>query len=156
MQVDTVSTDRIEKQIGLKAPVSRVWRAITDHLEFGEWFRTRVEGPFVVGQTVRGQVLHPGYEHVTVVITPAEIVPESLFSYRWHPNALDMTIDYSSETPTLVEFRLAPIADGTRLVIVESGFDQLPAHRREAAFRGNSNGWAGQIKNIERYVTDHP
>lgn len=156
MQAHTVSTDRIEKQIDLKAPVSRVWRAITDHREFGEWFRTRVEAPFVVGRTVRGQVLHPGYEHVTVVITPAEIVPETLFSYHWHPNALDMTVDYSSETPTLVEFRLEAIAEGTRLVIVESGFDQLPAHRRDAAFRGNSNGWAGQITNIERYVTSNP
>ncbi len=156
MQVAIVSTDRIEKQIELKAPVSRVWRALTDYREFGEWFRVKLDGPFVAGASVRGQILHPGYEHVNMSFTPDQIVPESLFSYRWHPNAIDMSVDYSAETPTLVEFRLQATAEGTLLVMVESGFDKVPEHRREIAFRGNDRGWIGQLTNIERYVTGTP
>jgi uncharacterized protein YndB with AHSA1/START domain len=146
-------TNSIEKQIELKAPVSRVWRALTDHHQFGEWFRVKIESPFIPGQTARGQILHPGYEHLTWEAVIQNIEPERLFSFSWHPYAVDPAIDYSSETPTLVEFRLEPTGDGTLLTVTESGFDKIPAHRRADAFSKNDNGWAQQMKNIESYVT---
>lgn len=144
--------DSIEKRVELKAPTSRVWRAITDHREFGQWFGVELEGPFVPGQVARGRITHPGYEHVPWVATVKEIRPETLFSFTWHPYAIDPAVDYSSEAPTLVEFRLAPIPTGTRLVITESGFDQIPPHRRGEALRMNDGGWTQQITNIERHV----
>ncbi len=146
-------TNIIEKQIELKAPVLRVWRALTDHQQFGEWFRVKIESPFVPGQTARGQILHPGYEHLTWEAVIQTIEPAHLFSFSWHPYAVDPAIDYSGETPTLVEFRLEPIPDGTLLTVTESGFDKIPAHRRADAFSRNDNGWAQQMKNIESYVT---
>lgn len=144
--------DKIEKQIELNAPVPRVWRALTDHSQFGEWFRVKVETPFVPGQTARGNILHPGYEHVVWQAVIQKIEPEHLFSFTWHPYAIDPKVDYSGETPTLVEFRLQPTATGTLLTVTESGFDKIPAHRRADAFRMNDNGWAQQMKNIEAYV----
>jgi uncharacterized protein YndB with AHSA1/START domain len=145
--------DRIEKRIELKAPVPRVWRALTDSREFGEWFGVKMNGPFVPGQVARGQITYPGYEHLTMEIAVQKMVPETLFSYTWHPYAVDPNIDYSQETPTLVEFKLEKVANGTLLVVTESGFDRIPAHRRLEAFRKNEGGWAEQMKNIESYVT---
>jgi uncharacterized protein YndB with AHSA1/START domain len=149
-------TNDIEKRIELKAPVSRVWRAITDYREFGEWFKVKVEGPFVAGKVSRGQITHPGYEHVKWEATVKEMKPERLFSFTWHPYAIDPNVDYSKETPTLVEFRLEKIPSGTLLVITESGFDKIPAQRRAEALRMNDGGWAGQIKNIEKHVAQNP
>jgi uncharacterized protein YndB with AHSA1/START domain len=146
----------IEKRIELKAPVSRVWRAITDYREFGEWFRVDLEGPFVPGQVARGRVTHPGYEHVTWQATVKEMQPERLFSFTWHPYAIDPNADYSGERPTLVEFRLEPTDTGTLLVITESGFENVPANRRDEAFRMNDTGWAQQLKNIESHVEKNP
>src|ERR1043166_7976596 len=97
-------TDRIGKRIELNAPVSRVWRALTDYREFGEWFRVKLEGPFVVGKVSRGRITHPGYEHVVWEATVKEMRPESVFSLTWHPHAVDPKADYSKEEPTLVEF----------------------------------------------------
>ena len=145
--------DRIEKRIELKAPVSRVWRALTDYREFGEWFRVKLEDPFVVGQVSRGRVAYPGYEHLTMEVVVQKMEPERLFSFTWHPAAIDPKADYSKETPTLVEFRLEKTANGTLLRLTESGFEKLPADRRLDAFRRNEGGWAEQMKNIERYVT---
>jgi uncharacterized protein YndB with AHSA1/START domain len=144
--------DRIEKRIELKAPVSRVWRAVTDYREFGEWFRVKFEGPFVAGEVARGKITNPGYEHLTLEATVKEIQPERLFSFTWHPYAIDPKVDYSKETPTLVEFRFEKIPSGTLLVVTESGFDKIPANRRAEALRMNDNGWAAQLKNIERHV----
>ena len=144
--------DTIEKRIELKAPPQRVWRALTDHREFGEWFGVRMEQPFVVGQTSRGRVLSPGYDHVTFEITVVRLELESLFGFTWHPYALDPGVDYSQEAPTLVEFRLRKTATGTLLTLTESGFDKIPPHRRDEALRMNDDGWEEQIKNIERYV----
>jgi uncharacterized protein YndB with AHSA1/START domain len=149
-------SDRIEKRIELNAPVSRVWRALTDHREFGEWFKVRIDGPFVAGEPSRGNITHPGYEHIRWVATVREMQPERLFSFTWHPYAMDPDVDYTKEEPTLVEFRLEPIPAGTLLVVTESGFDRIPAHRRAEAFRMNEGGWAGQIKNIARHVAAHP
>jgi len=148
-------TNDIEKRIELKAPVSRVWRAITDYHEFGEWFKVKLEGPFVAGKVSRGHITHPGYEHVKWEATVKEMKPERLFSFTWHPYAIDPNVDYSKETPTLVEFRLEKIPSGTLLVITESGFDKIPAHRRAEALRMDDGGWAGQIKNIEKHVAQN-
>jgi uncharacterized protein YndB with AHSA1/START domain len=145
-------SDRIEKRIELKAPVSRVWRAITDYREFGEWFRVKLEGPFVPGKVARGRITHPGYEHVVWQATVQKMEPERLFSFTWHPYAIDPQVDYSQEQPTLVEFKLEPIPGGTLLVLTESGFDKIPSHRRTEAFRMNEGGWAMQMLNIERHV----
>ena len=112
-------TDRIEKTVDLKAPVERVWRAVTDHKEFGAWFRVDMETPFAPGQPARGRITHPGFEHVVWEAVVQQIVPTSLFSFTWHPYAVDGDADYSKEQPTLVEFRLEPIATGTRLIITE-------------------------------------
>lgn len=146
-------SDRIEKKILLRAPRSRVWRALTNAEEFGAWFRVKLEGRFTVGERIRGKITHPGYEHLTMEVTVERMDDENRFSFRWHPCAIDPKIDYSTEPTTLVEFRLQEVADGTMLTIVESGFDQIPAERRAEAFRMNSQGWAAQMENIRRHVT---
>jgi uncharacterized protein YndB with AHSA1/START domain len=145
-------SDRIEKVVDLAAPVSRVWRALTDHREFGAWFRVRLEGPFVPGQASRGQITYPGYEHVRWEAVVQTMEPEQRFSFTWHPYAVDPKADYSGEPPTLVEFTLEQIPTGTRLRIVESGFDKLPVHRRDEAFRMNEGGWSARAENIARHV----
>jgi uncharacterized protein YndB with AHSA1/START domain len=144
--------DRVEKRIELKAPISRVWRALTDYREFGEWFRVKLDGPFVPGEVSRGHITWPGYEHIKWEAVVQTMEPERLFSYTWHPYSVDPNIDYSKETPTLVEFRLEQIADSTLLVVTESGFDKIPSERRDEAFRRNDGGWAQQLKNIESHV----
>jgi len=146
----------IEKRIELNAPVSRVWRALTDYREFGEWFRVALEGPFVAGQTARGQITWPGYEHLVWEAVVQKMEPETLFSFTWHPYAVDQSVDYSKEAPTLVEFRLEKSAMGTMLTLTESGFEKIPAHRRAEAFRMNDGGWAQQMTNIEAHVTQKP
>jgi len=146
------STDRIEKRVVLKAPRSRVWRAIADSKEFGTWFRMNFEGPFVEGASVRGRVTYPGYEHMVGDLKIARIQPESYFAYRWHPYAVDPDVDYSSEPTTLVEFRLEDAGSHTALTIVESGFDRIPEHRRAEAYRMNEGGWTGQVENITAHV----
>jgi uncharacterized protein YndB with AHSA1/START domain len=151
-----MASDRIEKEIELKAPISRVWRALTDYREFGEWFRVKLEGPFVVGQVSGGQLTHPGYEHLRMEVVVQKIEPERYFSYTWHPYAIDPKVDYSQETPTLVEFRLEKSATGTLLKVTESGFDKIPSARRLEAFRMNDNGWAQQLQNIESHVAERP
>jgi uncharacterized protein YndB with AHSA1/START domain len=149
-------SDRIEKRIELKAPVSRVWRAITDHHEFGDWFRVRLDGPFVAGQVSSGNITYPGYEHVKWHAVVKEIVPERLFSFTWHPYAIEPGVDYSHEAPTLVEFKLEKTPTGTLLILTESGFDKIPAERRLEAFRKNEGGWEQQIHNIEKHVATTP
>jgi uncharacterized protein YndB with AHSA1/START domain len=146
--------DRIEKRIELKAPVSRVWRALTDYREFGEWFRVKLDGPFVAGEVSRGHITHPGYEHVVWEADVQKMEPEKLFSFTWHPYAIDPKVDYSKETPTLVEFKLEKTGNGTLLLLTESGFDKIPSGRRDEAFRKNDGGWTGQMKNIERHVAE--
>ena len=145
-------SDRIEKQIDIKAPIARVWRAIADYREFGTWFRVAMEGPFVAGKRARGRITYPGKENLVMTVTVQRIEPERLFSFTWHPYAIDPDTDYSAEPPTLVEFILEPVADGTRLTVVESGFDALPAHRRDLAFRMNEGGWAIQVQNVAQHV----
>jgi uncharacterized protein YndB with AHSA1/START domain len=145
-------TDKIEKQIELKAPVARVWRALTDFREFGSWFGVKLQGPFEVGKTARGSITYPGYEHLILEATVVSLEPERLFSFTWHPYAVDPKVDYSEETPTLVEFRLEKTAAGTLLRLTESGFGKLPTHRLADALRMNERGWSEQLQNIERHV----
>lgn len=147
-----IEQDRIEKQIELKASISRVWRALTDHREFGQWFRVNLEGSFIPGQTSRGQITYPGYEHLKWEAVVQKMEPERLFSFTWKPSAINPEKDYSNEPSTLVEFRLEPKGEGTLLTLTESGFDKLPADHRDEAFRRNDGGWTEQMKNIERHV----
>lgn len=149
-------SNRIDKEIELKAPVSRVWRAITDHQQFGEWFKVNIEAPFEAGKVSVWKFTHPGYENLRTEAVVKEIKPESYFSYTWHPFAIDPKVDYSHEAPTLVEFRLEPTAAGTLLKISESGFENVPEHRRAEAFKMDEGGWTSQIKNIANYVASNP
>jgi uncharacterized protein YndB with AHSA1/START domain len=148
-----MSTDKIEKRVVLRAPRSRVWKAITDAKEFGTWFGAKFEGGFTAGATVRGRITTPGYDHLTMDVMVERVDPEHLFSYRWHPYAVEPDVDYSKEPTTLVEFRLDEVDGGTRLTVIESGFDGIPAARREEAFRMNEGGWTEQTRRIEQYVT---
>ena len=144
------STDRIRKTIVLHAPRSKVWRALTDSRQFGEWFRARIEGPFVAGQRAEGAITYPGYEHLRFQVTVEQMEPERLFSWRWQPGG-DPDVD-PAEPTTLVVFELDEVPEGTRLTITESGFDRLPAERRAKAYRQNDKGWTGQVENLQRYL----
>jgi uncharacterized protein YndB with AHSA1/START domain len=167
------STNRIEKRVTLRAPVSRVWRAIADAREFGRWFGFTLDGDFAPGKRMKGTFdgtldeatiieyqkrlgLRPSAvklpDESAVFCTVERIEPERYFSFRWIPYGIDAEADPDNEPTTLVEFRLEAVAEGTLLTIVESGFDQVPAHRRERAFRMNEGGWAGQAENLKKYV----
>ncbi len=169
------SFDRIEKRITLRAPVARVWRAIADAGEFGRWFGVRLDGDFAAGKAVTGtfdERLDPAAiaryqrsvglppsevrlpEKGAVFCTVERIEPERYLSFRWIPYGIDAEADPATEPTTLVEFRLEEVAGGTLLTIVESGFDRVPAHRRERAFRMNEGGWAGQLENVRRHVEE--
>ena len=146
------STDRIEKTIVLAAPIARVWRALTDAEEFGSWFGVKLTDRFRPGAPAQGQITHPGYEHLTMRITVEEMEPLRTFSFRWHPTAIDPAVDTSADPTTLVVFRLEEVPEGTRLTVVESGFDAIPLERRAPAFQRNDEGWAAQLHSIERHV----
>ncbi len=147
-----MSTDRIEKKIVLRAPRTQVWRVITNAEDFGAWFGAKLSGVFAPGARITGRITTPGYDHLTMEIVIERVDPERLFSYRWHPYAIEPITDYSSEPMTLVEFTLSEIPGGTELTVVESGFDRIPAARRAEAFRMNEGGWSAQLTNIERYL----
>jgi uncharacterized protein YndB with AHSA1/START domain len=147
------STDRIERTILLKAPRSRVWRALSNAAEFGAWFGVDFKGKaFAAGKPVRGKVTYPGYEHIEMEVQIERMEPERLLSWRWHPAAIDPAVDYSDEPTTLVEFKLSEGEGGTVLTVVESGLDKIPLARRATVFRLNSSGWDEQMRNIEKHV----
>jgi uncharacterized protein YndB with AHSA1/START domain len=157
------ATDRIEKTVVLRAPRERVWRAISDSKEFGTWFGVQFNGPFVAGSHMKGRIAptkvdaevaraQQPYADVPFECTIVRVEPMRLFSFHWHPFAVDRAVDYSSEPATLVEFRLEEVVGGTRLTITESGFDRIPLARRARAFAANEQGWAGQSKLIEKYI----
>lgn len=150
------STDSIRAQIEINAPIARVWRALTDHREFGAWFQVNLESPFVPGQRTRGRITYPGYEHIVMEVLVKEMAQDRTFSFYWHPYAVDPNVDYSKEEPTLVVFTLQAKGSGTLLTAVESGFDRIPAHRRDEAFRMNNAGWSEQMGNIQRHAERHP
>lgn len=145
-------TDRIEKTIVIAAPPERVWRALTDHEEFGAWFRVALDGPFVPGGMSTGRITYPGYEHLEWQARVETMDAPSLFVFTWPPAAVEADKDYSDEPWIRVEFRLEPEGEGTRLTVVESGFDRLPPDRRDQALRSNEGGWAEQVQNIKAHV----
>ena len=160
-----MSTDRIEKRVLLRAPLDRVWRAISDAEEFGRWFGVRFDGPFVAGASVTAAITgttvddevakrqepHAGAKSTWQIVA---IEPQRRFAYRWHPFAVDSNVDYDREPTTLVEFCLAETPDGVLLTITESGFDAIPEARRSASFEANSEGWAIQADLVRRYLED--
>ena len=147
-------TDRIEKEVVIRAPRSRVWRAIVDKTEFGTWFKVAFPpGTFAPGETVHGKITYPGYEHLDMDIDIVEVVPETRLSYRWLPGMPEEGIDYTKEPKTLVTFTLEEVADGTKLTVIESGFDRLAAGRRDRVRNENDGGWTEQMGNIDRHVT---
>jgi uncharacterized protein YndB with AHSA1/START domain len=146
------SDDRIEKVIELDAPVSRVWRALTDFEEFGQWFRVRLDGPFRPGTVSTGSMTYPGYEGWPWLATVERMEPECLFSFRWHDNDEKSGKPIAEQPTTLVEFRLQAIPRGTRLTITESGIAALPEPRRIEVLRNNTEGWHIQARNIAAHV----
>jgi|SRR5690606_32483927 len=155
MQTDTptsASSDRIEKQVTLDASRSRVWNALTDVTQFNAWFGVALATPFVPGAEVSGKIAMRNYDHMTLTIWIEAMEPERFFSFRWHPYALEEGVDYDAEPTTLVSFTLEDAPGGTRLTIVESGFDAIPESRRAKAFSMNSRGWDGQAENIRKFL----
>ena len=155
--------DRIEKKILLRAPLKRVWRALSDSKEFGAWFGVKFEAPFQPGVQIRGKIVGTAvdsevaktqkqYWHVPFEITIDRIEPERLFSFRWHPYAIEPGVDYSNEPTTLIEFTLEEVTDGVMLTVIESGFDQIPLARRVKAFTANEQGWGRVIRLVEKYL----
>lgn len=162
-----MSTDRIEKTILLRAPLKRVWRALSDSTEFGNWFGMRFNAPFAPGATMTAVIvpttvnqevskMQKPYEGISFEIKIEQMQPERLFSFRWHPGAVEPGIDYASEPTTLVVFTLEKAPDGVQLTVAESGFDQIPLARRAKAFSANEGGWTLVIKLIEEYLAKNP
>ena len=160
------STDRIEKSVLLRAPVERVWRAISDSKQFGRWFGVEFDAPFVAGKSIVGKMVpttvyaevakrQEPYRGFRFEFAVDRVEPMRLFSFRWHPFAMDSNVDYSKEPSTLVAFTLEEAADGTKLTVTESGFDQIPLERRAKAFAANEGGWTAQMKLIEKYLALH-
>jgi uncharacterized protein YndB with AHSA1/START domain len=161
------TTDRIEKQVILRAPQERVWRAISDAGEFGSWFGMEFEGAFAPGREIRGRIvptkadpdvakMQERHAGLPVTLRIERIEPMLTFSYRWHPFAIDPAVDYSAEPMTLVTFTLAPVDGGTLLTIVETGFDAIPIARRADAFEANDEGWTLMSNVIEKHLALHP
>ena len=162
-----MSPDRIEKTILLRAPLKRVWRALSDSTEFGNWFGMRFNAPFAPGATMTAVIvpttvnqevakMQKPYEGISFEIKIEQMQPERLFSFRWHPGAVEAGIDYASEPTTLVVFTLEKAPDGVQLTVTESGFDQIPLARRAKAFSANEGGWTLVIKLIEEYLAKNP
>lgn len=160
-----MDTDRIEKRALLHAPLARVWRALADSGEFGTWFGMKFDGPFAPGARMRGVIVptvvdadvakaQKPYEGTPVEILIERMEPERLFSFRWHPFAIERDVDYSGEPTTLIVFTLEETAEGVLLKITESGFDAIPLARREKAFLANEGGWGMVVKLIARYLGD--
>ena len=150
------STDRIEKVVTLDAPRSRVWRALTDYKQFNQWFGVALTKPFTPGAAVSGLNTHPKYSHITLTIWIESVEPERFFSFRWHPYAIEEGVDFSAEPTTVVSFTLEDAGPGTRLTIIESGFDAIPESRRAKAFTMNDRGWTAQLENIRKFLSAWP
>ena len=144
--------DRIIKKILLLAPQSRVFKALSDHNEFGKWFGAKLKGPFEEGKNVIGNITYPGYEHLIFEAKIVAIQPESYFAMRWHPGIPKEGEDLSKAPTTLVEFQLKTIGKHTQLTLIESGFDQLPEERQKEAYETNEDGWEKQMTNIKSFV----
>ena len=144
--------DKIEKVVDLAAPVSRVWRALTDHEEFGQWFGVRLDSPFKVGATTTGNITYPGHEDMKWESMTEQMEHERLFAFSWPPSAVDPDTTYGDDAKVVVEFRLQPTENGTRLTITESGFLQFPESKRLEVLRSNKEGWDIQARNVAEHV----
>jgi uncharacterized protein YndB with AHSA1/START domain len=162
-----MSTERIEKKVILQAPRTRIWRALSDSTEFGSWFGMKFDGPFAPGARMRGVIVpttvnaevaqaQKQHEGMAFEITIEQMEPERLFSFRWHPYAIERDFDYAVEPTTLVVFALEEVANGVMLTVTESGFDQIPLARRAKAFTANEQGWGMVVKMLEEYLADAP
>jgi uncharacterized protein YndB with AHSA1/START domain len=149
-------SDRIEKSVVLPVSRARLWRAISDPAEFGAWFGVNLAGPFVAGTTVNGKIINEKHSHMKFSLVIEAVESERRLAFRWHPFAADPNVDYSNEPMTLVTLTLEDATDGTRLLVVESGFDRIPPARRAEAFKMNDGGWTAQVKNVARWVAEHP
>lgn len=147
------SENMIERQIEIKAPVAKVWKALTDSQLFGQWFNANIQTPFVVGKTSVAMNTSKGFE-MKMEFHVKEIRPQTYFSYAWTPFPMDRTFDYSKEEPTLVEFFLEETKAGTLLKVKESGFNKITASRRAEAFKMHTGGWEAQLKNIEKFLVE--
>ncbi|MGB8909801.1 MAG: SRPBCC family protein [Candidatus Cybelea sp.] len=157
------STDRIEKRVFLRSPQERVWHAISDTTEFGTWFGIELDGAFAPGARMHGRIkptevdcevarMQEQHRGTPLAFYVEQVEPMSLLSFRWHPFAIDSSIDYSNEPMTLVTFTLEPAQGGTTLTIVESGFDAIPIARRADAFEANEEGWTLMAQLVEKYL----
>lgn len=144
----------IEKQITIKAPMAKVWKALTDAKQFGQWFKVDLQSDFVAGKTTLGTNTSKGFE-MKMEFHVKDIKPQTYFSYAWTPFPMDKTFDYSKEEPTLVEFFLEEVAGGTLLKVKESGFTKITASRRAEAFRMHTGGWEAQLKNVEKFLVQN-
>ncbi|WP_432721131.1 SRPBCC family protein [Jeongeupia wiesaeckerbachi] len=154
--MSTVSnSDRVERHIVINAPRERVWHALSHAETFGTWFGANLKGQsFAPGQRTRGPITISGFEHIQFDVVIERIEPQQLLSYHWHPYPVEPNVDYELETPTRVVFTLKDAPENaTLLTVVESGFDNVPPHRRLEAFRMNDHGWAAQLENIARYAS---
>jgi len=162
-----MNTDRIEKRIVLRAPLERVWRAISDAGQFGSWFGVAFDGPFAAGARLTGKIVpttvdaevakqQKPYAGMAFEFFVERIEPMRTIEFRWHPFAVEPGVDYSSEPTTRIVFELQPVSDGVLLTVTESGFDQIPLARRAKAFAANDGGWAMQMKLIEKYLANAP
>ena len=157
------NTDRIEKKVLLHAPRERVWHAISDSKQFGNWFGVAFDGPFAPDKRMIGKIvpttvdpevakLQEPHRGTAFEFAVERIEPQRIFSFRWHPYAVEKGVDYSKEPSTLVMFELQEVAEGTMLTVTESGFDRIPIERRAKAFAANDGGWSHQMKLIEKYL----
>jgi len=158
-----MDSDRIEKKILLRAPLARVWRALTDAQEFESWFGIRFNAPFTPGAAMRGTIVGTtvdpevakaqlDYKEKPFEITVEQMIPEKLFSFRWHPHAVEPGVDYSAEPTTLIEFTLRQVPAGVELTVTESGFDRIPLARRAQAFSADEQGWSIMTNLIDKYL----
>ncbi|HXX66285.1 MAG TPA: SRPBCC family protein [Polyangiaceae bacterium] len=158
-------TDRIQKKVILRAPLARVWQAVSDAREFGSWFGAEFDGPFAPGTHLTGRIVptradpevaetQKPYEGAKFELSVESVVPERLISFRWHPFAVDPGVDYSAEPTTLIVFELREIPEGVLLTITESGFDRIPIARRAKAFTMNDQGWTAQMKLVEKHLAN--
>lgn len=157
-----MSTDRIVKSAVLRAPLARVWAAVSDARQFGQWFGVEFDGPFVAGASLTGRIqpttvdpdvaaLQAPHAGTAFAVEVAAIEPPRRFAFRWHPYAVG-GVDVSAEPMTLVTFDLEEAGAHTRVTITESGFDAIPLARRAAAFTANEGGWTHQLRLVGLYV----
>jgi uncharacterized protein YndB with AHSA1/START domain len=150
-----MTEDRVEKTIELRAPRSRVWRAISNGKELGAWFGLgmplELVGDFVPGAQISGTWIIDGREVKEPFCTIEHVEPERALVFRWVPYEVPPGEDHAKHPTTRIEFRLEDIANGTRLTVVESGFSRLPADKQYKR-RENGDGWALQLHAIAQHV----